>query len=355
MTKKRMRQLTIKEISGVDKPAVEPGVVDVILKRADLDVDAERADVIKNMGAAALTSAMDGHSHLLDIAMSSGHTTWDGEPGGHSHPFVVNAEGQVVIGEANGHSHEIAAITKAAVAGGGSNDTDTEADMAQDIDKSAGSEDKQAAELEKLQKELETSKAFGALTDAEKAHYEGLDETGRSEFIAKSASDRKAILADIAKGDEIVYTAKDGAVYRASDDVRTVNLAKALDAQIEKTDKERNERFESDLRKRAESDLKHLPGDTEAKVALLKAAESIADETQRKAAVAALKAQNEAMAKAMSTVGATGAPGGDDSAEAELNSLAKSMSEKDGIDFYTAYDRVSEANPQLVNKALTGR
>lgn len=354
--RQRMRSLTIKEISGVDKPAVEPGVVDVILKRADLDAPADKAELLKNMGAPALTSAVDGHSHLLDVALPAGHTTWDGQPEGHTHPFVVQADGTVAIGEADGHTHEIAAVTKAAVAGGGSNNTRTEATMAQDPTKTAGNDEKTAAENEALRKELALAKAIGSLTDAGKKHFEGLDEAGRTAFLGKSAAERDAILADIAKGNAVVYKAKDGTEYRASDDPRTVALAKRLDEQVETSARERAERFEADIRKRAESELKHLPGDLNAKVALLKAAESIADEAQRKAAVAALHAQNEAMAKSMVTLGASGGQSGEgDSAQSELDNLAKARASKDGVDFYTAYDRVSNENPALVNKALSGR
>lgn len=355
LKRKRMRSLTIKEISGVDKPAVEPGVVDVILKRADLDAPADKAELLKNMGAPALTSAVDGHSHLLDIALPAGHTTWDGQPDGHTHPFVVQADGSVAIGEADGHTHEVAAVTKAAAAGGGSNNTSTEATMAQDPTKTAGNDDKTAAENAKLQTELALAKAFGSLTDAGKKHFEGLDEAGRTAFLGKSAAERDAILADIAKGNAVVYKAKDGTEYRASDDPRTVALAKRLDEQVETSARERVERFESEIRKRAESELKHLPGDLNAKVALLKAAESISDPAQRTAAVAALHAQNEAMAKAMTTIGASGGSGDEGSASAELDNLAKARASKDGVDFYTAYERVSNENPSLVTKALAGR
>jgi len=355
--RKRMRQLTIEEISGVDKPAVAPGVVDVILKREEPG-DVEKGHVMQRP---ALTTSVEGHSHLLDLADESGHTSYtqsEGDDYGHSHPFLVDSDGNVTIGEADGHRHDIEVVLnkQAAAAGGGSTQPETEATMAQNIDKSAGNDNEQAAAIEKLTKELETAKAFGVLTDAEKAHYQTLDEAGQAAFLSKSAEDRRAVIADIEKGNEVVYKGLDGTEYRRSDDARTVTLAKRLDEQVRETQKERAERFEADIRKRAETELANLPGELDAKVALLKAAESIKDEGQRKAAVDALKAQNAEMAKAMSTVGVSGGGAGDaDDPSGELESLAKALAEKEGIDFYDAYDRVSESNPQIVNKALTGR
>ena len=101
--KRIMTKFTISEISGVDVPA-QAGARLTIMKRH------EEGEVFK--GGAALTSNKKGHAHLifLDSAEQGGHTSHTkstGEEFGHSHPWVINAEGNIVIGQSEGHDHTV--------------------------------------------------------------------------------------------------------------------------------------------------------------------------------------------------------------------------------------------------------
>lgn len=110
MSKKKtiMRSFKIHEISAVDTPAQE-GARAVLMKRHSekgiIDEPLEKG--------AVLTSNELGHSHLIYCLESSGGSTSygktkseaDNDGIGHDHPYVITADGKIVIGEAEGHSH----------------------------------------------------------------------------------------------------------------------------------------------------------------------------------------------------------------------------------------------------------
>lgn len=98
-----LKEIRIDEISSVDKPAQEPGVA-VLMKR-DSDNDLEKRIV--------LTSANEGHSHSVGIngmarEFGGGETMMNA---GHSHPFAIDDNGNVIVGETNGHSHTVGVNT----------------------------------------------------------------------------------------------------------------------------------------------------------------------------------------------------------------------------------------------------
>ena len=109
MAKPRILQrFTLKEISIVDRPAVQDGVVAAIRKRLDTPVKK----------AAAQTSEAQGHRHTIAIAGSAAtglnlvladYTGTDGES--HTHP-VVRVRGGWQIGMAAGHSHSLPDVSR---------------------------------------------------------------------------------------------------------------------------------------------------------------------------------------------------------------------------------------------------
>lgn len=73
----------------------------------------ERAD---SWSDAKLTTAIDGHQHLVSFtdwngqSVMSGDTSWavsEGAESGHSHPWVKAPDGTVTIGESDGHAHAL--------------------------------------------------------------------------------------------------------------------------------------------------------------------------------------------------------------------------------------------------------
>jgi len=107
--KRRYTKISLAEISGVDVPAQTPAVAE-FSKRNDT--------ITQGVAKAALTTAVDGHTHLIadydgQGALSNGNTTWSGSGGyesQHQHPWIRTEDG-IVIGEADGHTHTVAEVS----------------------------------------------------------------------------------------------------------------------------------------------------------------------------------------------------------------------------------------------------
>ena len=228
---------------------------------------------------------------------------------------------------------------------------------------------------EQLEKQLTVTTAIAGMTDVEKNHYNGIaDEDEKSAYLAKSSKDRiaeanaaieKAKADAGADADPIVYTTIKGRDIRKSDGETVLALAKDADESMREVAKERAVNEKARIEKRAADEFAGLPGDDATHVAVAKALETIKDPELQKKAFEMVKAKAPAMAAATSARGSASSPlrvvGKDASqseAEAELDRLAKErMKEvaKSGgkaVDFYTAYEQVSNENPELLEKAI---
>lgn len=174
-------------------------------------------------------------------------------------------------------------------------------------------EDKSMKNAEQLAKELakaldenktllcrvERAEKMSELTEAEKQHYLSLSDDDKVQFLAKSASDRVAVVKSFEVDTSAVYTSAAGHVFTKADDSRLVDLAKRND-ELEK-------RLEDEqLEKRAETNLGNLPGTLKVRAAILKAVDSIADEATRTAAHASIQAGDLAIKSAFTTLGSRG-------------------------------------------------
>lgn len=315
-----LKELRIDEISGVDVPAQEGARV-VLAKRATPEEQPTEEGIEKG---AAMTDEVNGHTHIFalhgppdGVELNAGYTSYND---GHLHPWIRSADGTVMIGAAKGmdgepHTHRVAVLSKAAEATG----------------EDEGMTDEEKRQLEELTKRAERAERLAKLSDGEKAHLDTLaDDTAKDKFLAKSADDRKAELDAIAKAkqdaDPVEYTTADGIELRKSAGPALIAMAKSNDA-LRKQNEDLSKKLEQEaLEKRAEAELPNLPGTAAERAALLKSVESITDEDQRKAALAALKAGSNAMSKAFSFSGHGGeSPAG--TPEAELEKLAKSHNE----------------------------
>lgn len=346
MTKKRniMRALKIAEISGVDVPAQE-GAKALIMKRAG---EPAVRPVTK---ASALTSAVDGHSHMMYVSYdgqeyNSGQTSWEA---GHSHPWVRTEDGSVVIGEAAGHTHEIAVVGKAAAE-----------QAAGATGKEVGAKEPEMTKtVEDLQKQLDRANAVAELSDAQKTHFKALDAAGQDAFLAKSAAERDAELAAMVKAatdaDPVVYKTVDGVELRKSAGEAVIALAKSNDVLRKQNDALVAKNADVELAAEVERDYAHLPGDVEARKALVKAAKGIPDEAQRTVALGALKAQSLALKSATETAGHGGEAPAAQGAEKELDELAKAYAKDNKVSFAKAYDAVLSTPKGSELYALVGR
>ena len=203
-----------------------------------------------------------------------------------------------------------------------------------------------------LETQLAEANARADMTDAQKAHFDALDpqldDDARKAFVEAKPAVREAIVAkvksdaDDAKG--IAYTADDGTVYTKADDPRLAAQAKKNDELSTRLDEATKLAEDLGLRKRAESDIAHLPGTVESRMAMLKAIDAIEDNDDRKAALDALKAQNENMGKAFNTLGSSTVGGqvqatGTD-ADGKLDALAKSYAKDNKVSEAQGYDAV---------------
>ena len=326
-----MRAFKIDEISAVDKPA-QAGARVVIMKRDDGRVEDEGLPAVNKR--LLLTTSIDGHSHLLDDSEQGGTTSYqtaESDEYGHDHPWVVNTDGTIEIGESSGHTHTLSSTSFNFQS---KRDDDPHPPKGDNVTKQEDIDMDALKELQKkfdeLQKELEANatelakaKAEATLTDDQRAYYGKMGDTDKVTYLAKSADDRQAEIVKSQADDDVVYTGDDGTTYHKSDDSRLVKLAKKADEDSRIAKEEREKSQAVVLAKRAGDELSHLPGDEKVKVEILKALENgIKDEDTRKAAYELLKAGNTGVEKAFETLGNGKNSAAVGSAQDQLNTLA---------------------------------
>lgn len=314
--KKIMKEFRLDEISIVDHPAQQPARI-TLAKRG----------VTK---AVALTAANEGHAHAIVTAdQKSGSTSYVDE---HVHDWIIDDAGTISIADAAGHTHSIDRIVKGLTEEQLAILVDNHklaSESADAIGKSGGKDmtdqNKQSAEeLAAAQKEIQVLKAKLAkaeLSAEEKELLKGMDEAGQEKFMAMDDAGRKAELAKAQDADPVVYETEDGLEIRKSAGDVVLSLAKKADEERKARQELEKQAAEADLAKRA-GEMK-LPGELDAKKALLKAVDSL-DEGEKKAAMELLNTNTERLALATERVGTTK---GDDSDPIE--GIAKRLREAD--------------------------
>lgn len=343
------------------------------------------------------TSSEAGHQHGITvyggeenvglvISYASGE---DGEM--HDHQVVMNTDGSYSVTENRGHSHEIDAselqrVLMQAVlnktdnnqseiprggsnAGSLSNGLSGDATQQQELQMTKTDLQKAQERVGALEAENAELRKVSALSADQRAYYDSLDPTleadARKRFLDSSADERDGTVAKAAEiraaANPVVFTSVDGTEFHKNDDPRLIKMAKERDEERREALTLRKAAEDAALEKRAESDLANFPGEVEVRKAILRAVDGIGDENLRKAANEALCAQNARMHSAFVTVGAEGqsasplAKSADGSgAIDELDRLAKARAAAEGEDYYTAYEKVSEVNPELLAKAIRG-
>lgn len=367
-----MRALKINEISAVDFPA-QQGAQVAIMKRDD-EKPSEQESLDKR---AALTTETAGHTHLLiidremgDGARPAGMTSY---VDGHEHPWIMDAMGNVEIGEADGHTHEMGTLSTTAeraqellmqkqeeATGRGRRRRTQEENVTDDAKKV----DELTTKMADLEKQLKKSEAFGALPDTHKAYYNGLDDAAKDAFLAKSAEEQTAEVTEVAKAaaeaNAVVYKDRLGQEYRKNDDPRLVAMAKQNDIDAKKTAETQEALNKANYEKRANAELSHFPGTTETKIEILKQIDGIEDKEKREEAFKSLRAQNAALSPAFTVVGESvvkndnGEPMSKQDAEEGLAELAKGIESKEGISYVDAYSKAATQRPDLYEKAVAG-
>ena len=305
--KNRMVKFRIGELSSVDVPA-QQGARALIMKRdnrAPAPRDVKKDDVVQ-----AVTGENEGHIHGIrihryhdgEVSIIVSYAQAEGAESGHDHMLYRDpTSGTYSVLPNAGHTHELdsAALNAAIVA----------SVTKRNPEDAMTPEEK--ARLEKAEQTAKRLEKVAALSPEHFAHYSKIEKAeSQDNFLSLSADERDVIVADMAKRatdtDPVVYTIKHGVAkgteIRKSAGDLALAMAKNQDEQAEQTAALAQENADlkkaastASFEKRASEELNHLPGTLQSRAALLKAAESIEDEGQRKEAVAALKANNAAM------------------------------------------------------------
>ncbi len=230
---------------------------------------------------ATLTDLVEGHQHGLDLddpadpwcrdRLSTTYQTAEGATEGHSHAWVYDAQGVVTIAADSGHTHKVmdkvaletiaaAAVQEAAEAAALLAEPSAVCEPITDepssgklinvviaarapalkstprvatpsVIKTENTQmpTEQEKQIADLTAKLAKAERLATLTDAQRAHVGKLGADGEA-YLAKSFAERDAVLADIEKSNEVVYTSTStGETFRKSDDPRLVTMAKRQD------------------------------------------------------------------------------------------------------------------------------
>lgn len=150
--------------------------------------------------------------------------------------------------------------------------------------------------------------AKASMTDAEKAHCANMSDAEKADFMSMSADDRKKAMAKVAADDETV-TIEGQVVSKKAVGPTQFEIIKRQAAKIAANEaeiaKERTAREDSEYTKRADGELAHLPGETVAKVKVLRLIDK-ADAETKDTLTKMLIAGDKAISAAYGKLGATG-------------------------------------------------
>jgi len=316
----------------VTKTEDEVAYIKRLLDEGKIDEARKAAEVKKYV---ILTTPTNGHSHLIYTGRfdggedRAGSSSWAEE---HTHPWMKDEFDNVKIGFADGHVHEIAILTK--------QDNESTAEEAKPMKTPEELAAETAKTIKNLEADLAKSRAMNALNDEHRAHVATLKGDEADAFVAKSSDERDAVINAIKVADDVVFKAADGTLYRKSDDVRLVNMAKQADADRATIAKERTARRDAEYAKRANDELPNMTGDDVVKVALLKAVDEITDEELRGKVVETLKAADGKLVAAFETRGTMGKTEGSGNPHGEIEKMAREHAAKHNVSFEKAYTAV---------------
>lgn len=201
-----------------------------------------------------------------------------------------------------------------------------------------------AEQVTALEKRAEKAEALATLTDVQKSHYNGLDEAGKESFLKMDADARTQVIEKAAGDDPVEYTTISGRELRKSAGVDMIEAAKETDIEKRANTKLRAEIYEGKIEKRLGEKLSHLPGDTAARTALVKAVDGIKDEELRKSVFeTVLQPHDAGMATILTKRGTTEGNGSLPDTDAQLDKMATELAKSESITFEKAYTQVLES------------
>lgn len=241
-------KMRLDELAAVDSGAQEAQGT-IVLKRGR-----EASPPTETKKRSAITTAVLGHTHLVSgiDEMQAGCTsneridgTGDSYGSYHSHPWVRDENGSIVLGEAMGHTHAIA--------------TSAAALITTDANKST--------QATPTHEGRDTMKLV-VLTEAQKSHYDTLTGGDAEKYLEKSMLERDADVEKARASDVVVFKGEiTGIEVRKSHGKFARDLAEASEKNAEAAKKatesaeaEKAAREAETYKARAKSELGHLAG-----------------------------------------------------------------------------------------------
>lgn len=265
-------------ISRIPQSSLPKDVRDKLQVRAERMLAAQHEKRVAKV--AVLTSTDEGHAHTIDLddpacewrdEYSTSGQTAEGADAEHRHAWVFDPKtGKVTIAADSGHTHTCDVVVPADVLTAARlNELAEQQERAEQSARRAAeaaqtgevavriepvaarapistpsdtaatvkSESKESTAMPDLNDKIRDLEAANArlqkmttLSDAQRAHFAKLGNNDAEQFLAMRPDQRDSLLAEIAKADEVVYTATNGKEYRKSVPLEIIEAVKATDA-----------------------------------------------------------------------------------------------------------------------------
>lgn len=306
----------------------------------------EKAAVKKT---ALLTTDVEGHAHLLnDLDGGAGGLTESAVMGEgsdatwHSHPWIRNDNGELVIGTSAGHTHAIVNVNAV--------DETDDVELAAKSQKPKSPPVTQTAKVNtmsneknvEIEKKLERLERIAKMSGAHKTHFDALTADDQDSFLSLSAAARDSAIAAAIANDP-VEVEFDGQQFRKSAGPVMINLAKTMKAQADVIAKQAAAIKKAAIRKEAAETIPNLPGADSVHDMIIAAIDAFDATPEEKAAMKeALKGANAIAATKSKAPGFGGTDPTLNSTDADdqLEELAKKHAAEHKVPFAKALSEV---------------
>jgi hypothetical protein len=195
--------------------------------------------------------------------------------------------------------------------------------------------------VDELNAKLSKAIAYGSLSDAEKKYHAALPDCERDAWLGKARSARAEDVNKAAEADAVVYKSeRTGKEYRKSAGAELIDAVKAADEAFAAVSTEKALREKAELEKRADDEIGNFSGSVKARAALLKAVDSIADESVRKEVQESIKGADGTIKRMFETAGTWEREASPDSPQAKIEKLAHTRASEKGEAYGVAYCEV---------------
>lgn len=344
-TKRRAKKLSLTELSGVTVPAHRGADVTILKVDGTDKISFEEAlGNIKNM---EMVQEMLNDFETLDDAVRHSIMSILNNPEEYPNPV------EAINFSLQRYSARVQDTFKNSTAGTGNPKGDST--MGDENMVTAATHKAVQDQVTDLQQTVTTLKAENALSNEHRDHYRKLAGAEAEAFLKMTQGQRSDEIEKAQNADPVVYTSTDGTEFRKSAGETVVAMAKQLDETNKALEKEQSLRKHQQCLDKAAS-LNHLKGETDVKVALIKAIDTL-EEADATKVHEMLKAANFTSSDVFTNKG-TSEPGNQDlsksqQASANLDAMCEKYASDNSVSITKAYDAVlqTEAGAKLYEQA----